>query len=106
MAGRESMKQTPLRKISNKQAAKNKVWKQIVQEIITGPADYKCEIRWEGCWINRQLGGHHIIKKSQLGENTKENCIIGCPNCHNHHRWAEGIPLSREEARERIAYRL
>ncbi len=49
------------------------------------------------------LTPHHIIHRVQAGCTHKpDNIIAGCANCHNHQKWVDGMPISREEARERI----
>ncbi len=91
-----------LKRKSKKQIDIDKVWKGIVADCIENRARYRCEINWLGCWVRVGLQGHHIVRRSQGGRHTKENCIIGCPNCHNHAKWSTGIPLSRAEARIKI----
>lgn len=34
---------------------------------------------------NRTLQVHHIIPKSQGGDNSLTNLVLACPNCHKHY---------------------
>lgn len=48
--------------------------------------EFRAKGRCEECgqlpdW--RGLQGHHIVKRSQGGEDTAENCLINCGRCHS-----------------------
>lgn len=71
------MKRTPLRKVSTKQAIKNKLWNKITNEVCF-ELDYICQYCGKhGQRLNPSgwdyLDGHHIIKR-RFNIHTKENC--------------------------------
>ena len=81
------MKRTVLRKISPKQAEKNRAWRKIVDELCQ-ELDYRCQ--WCGYkgqrtvperWID-WLTGHHIVSRARGGIYTKENCFLVHQSCH------------------------
>ena len=56
---------------------------------IFGPSclvDYNATIGFRPCevcgWDKATCDQHHIIPRSQGGNNQKENLIDACPNCH------------------------
>ena len=56
----------------------------------------KCMGRWG-------LTPHHIKHRGEPGcTHTKDNIMLGCPECHNHGKYADGMPITREEAYRRI----
>ena len=75
------MKRTRIKPISAKEKARRRKWNELVLYLIQFRARGKCE----ECHRSpdfRGLQGHHIIKRSQGGEDTKENCEILCGRCH------------------------
>jgi 5-methylcytosine-specific restriction endonuclease McrA len=40
--------------------------------------------RCQGCGSPRQLEVHHIVKRSQLGNDADANLITLCASCHRH----------------------
>lgn len=61
------MKRTPLRKVSKKQAAKNKAWTDITRK----------KMDWRGI-----SGGHHKDPRRN-GDYSPENHILLCAVCHS-----------------------
>jgi len=65
-----------MRKVSKKQATKNREWLKIVTEMIN-------EAPWcQECGTNFMLQGHHIVPRSKGGLYTRGNCRILCFECH------------------------
>lgn len=65
-------------------------------------ANYRCEIQGPDCLQNYGLTPHHIIHRSQGGLDECDNIIWGCAECHNHQKYPDGMPLTRQEAYQRI----
>jgi 5-methylcytosine-specific restriction endonuclease McrA len=97
--------QKPLGKISKKQTIKNRTWHE-VELICLERAGYTCELKGKDCMGKYGLTGHHIIHRSQGGKNLVGNCIIGCPECHNHVKYADGMPITKDEAYKIIGVNL
>lgn len=76
------MKQTRINPISKKQRKCKKTWAEIEAECIE-EAHHRCKVCGQPPRDFRGLKGHHIIKKSQGGKDTKENCLITCGACHS-----------------------
>jgi len=81
------MKKVPLKRISPKQAEKNRAWRKIVDELCQENG-YVCQ--WCGYkgqrtvperWID-WLTGHHIVSRARGGIYTKENCFLVHQSCH------------------------
>lgn len=75
------MKRTPLRKVSKKQAIRNREWNKTVAFLVADRAKYHCENcgqlpDWRG------LQGHHIIKR-RFNNDDPDNIEILCAKCHN-----------------------
>lgn len=87
----------PINKLSSRQVKKNKILTDILQ-ICIKRANYRCEIQGDDCLQTYALSGHHIQHRSQGGKHEVSNIIIGCPECHNHQKYTDGIPISREDA--------
>ena len=75
-----------LRKVSPKQAKKNKVWRRITDELCQ-EVEYRCI--WCGYKGQRTvserldwLTGHHIVSRARGGIYTKDNCFICHITCH------------------------
>jgi len=79
---------------SPRQTVRQAKFKALVLFLIAHRAHGRCEI-CGGMW---NLWGHHIVLRSQGGKDTPENTIIACGNCHDHHKYTNGIPLSMVEA--------
>lgn len=99
-----------LNKISPKTAEMNRLWNKLVTYLVFHRAKGLCEVRatdeckarkFKPDW--RGLSGHHIIRRYPVRIDTAGNCIIGCGDCHNHDKFPEGIPISRDSARKIIA---
>ena len=80
------MRRTPLRKVSHKQAEKNRAWRKITDELCR-ELGYVCG--WCGYKGQRTvpermdwLTGHHIISRARGGIYIKENCYICHITCH------------------------
>ena len=80
------MRRTPLRKVSHKQAEKNRAWRGIVDELCRENR-YVCQ--WCGFRGQRTvperfdwLTGHHIVSRARGGIYTRENCFLVCQSCH------------------------
>jgi len=81
------MKRTPLRKVSPKQAEKNRAWRKITDKLCeeTGYRCLWCGYRGQRTipeWLD-WLTGHHIKKRSRGGSYTKDNCYICHIPCHD-----------------------
>ncbi|GAG55627.1 unnamed protein product [marine sediment metagenome] len=75
------MKRTRIKPISAKEKARRKKWNELVLYLIQYRARGKCE----SCKKSpdfRGLQGHHIIKRSQGGEDEETNAIVLCGKCH------------------------
>ena len=75
-----------LRKISPKQAEKNRAWRKITDELCQENR-YTCS--WCGYKGQRTvperldwLTGHHIVSRARGGIYTKDNCFIVHQSCH------------------------
>ena len=75
------MKRTALRKVSKKQAAKNKAWTDITRrKIESGLVCERCngtKMDWRGI-----SGGHHKDPRRN-GDYSPENHILLCAVCHS-----------------------
>lgn len=89
--------QKRINRISDKQKEKNKILAEVLQVCIVR-ANYRCEIQGADCQQNYGLTGHHIQHRSQGGKHEIGNIIIGCQECHNHQKYTDGMPISRERA--------
>ena len=76
-----------MRKVSPKQAEKNRAWRGIVDELCRENR-YVCQ--WCGFRGQRTvperfdwLTGHHIVSRARGGIYTKENCYICHITCHD-----------------------
>jgi len=72
------MKRTPLRKVSQKQAEKNRIWNEITDEVCekSGYICFYCGKKGQRDNPDdprTYLDGHHIIKR-RFNIHTKENC--------------------------------
>ncbi len=73
------MKKTPLRKVSKKQAIKNKIWREITL-LKWGKQNHYCS--WCGRYVDNP-DGHHIIRRSRGRIDTEDNCYIVHRICHD-----------------------
>jgi len=76
------LKRTKLNPISKKTQARKQKWNELVKRLIEERAHGRCEECHELPDF-RGLHGHHIIYRSQGGEDTEENCIVLCGRCHD-----------------------
>jgi len=80
------MRKMPLRKVSPKQAKKNKVWRRITDELCqeTGYVCHWCGHKGQRTMPERLdwLVGHHIVSRARGGAYTKENCFLVHQSCH------------------------
>ena len=89
------MKRTPIPWQSKKQAQRQAGFKALVLYLYEAWAGGRCEI----CGTTKYLWGHHIGKRAQCGPDTPDNTIILCyGGCHDHNRWATGMPISQAAA--------
>ena len=98
---RGRMRKTPIRKQSVKQAQRQRAWNKLVVYLIQFRARGLCEICGKPPTFTG-LQGHHIIHRSQGGKDLVANAIIGCGDCHSHSKFASGIPLSIDDALEKV----
>jgi hypothetical protein len=89
---RSSPSRLPIRKVSKRQARKQREWKAVTKQR-KEMADGWCEARWSDCTGQGEYG-HHVRARSQGGENTVENCRWICGNCHR------AIHLFPQEAKD------
>ena len=75
------MKQTPLRRVSAKQARELALRRKLKRDLLE-ECDHICQtcgnLRLDG----RGLSLSHIIALSQGGKTTRTNCLIECYPCH------------------------
>ena len=83
------MKRTPLRKVSKKQAAKNRAQAEIRNEFLKEQIELFGYNFCQTCMRTfnpSQLDASHIIAKSRLGETSRENMVLECnafgAGCH------------------------
>lgn len=95
----------PLNPISEKTAELNRLWLARVLRLARTRAKWHCEICGEHVIFVGAFGlsGHHIVPRARGRIDTDDNCIIGCHKCHDHTQYAEGIPMSQEEAQRIIS---
>ena len=94
----------------NQKSAKKKLiekqWSYVTHFLFKWRSQGKCEIcgQYIGSIGLNALNGHHIIKRSQGGKHTIDNClVIGYYCCHRHDLYADGTPLDRERQLELCA---
>lgn len=92
---------TQINKVSTRQSHINSQWEKTVM-ICKVRCEGTCEIHGPDCVNNYGLTPHHIISRARGGSHLPSNCIIGCVECHNHAKYAEGTPLSVYEALELV----
>lgn len=90
-----------INKVSKNRQKELPYWEAVKKETIER-AKYQCEIQGEDCVRNYALTPHHITHRSQGGSDEPENIIWGCAECHNHHKYTDGMPISKEQAYQRI----
>lgn len=71
----------PIRKVSSKQAAKQRAWNKITEEKAIR-LNGLCE-RCGKAPDFRGLSGHHIVKRSLCGVYTEDNHMLLCGKCHS-----------------------
>ena len=76
------MKQTPLKKVSKKQALELKRRASLKKELIELHGNI-CMTCNNGNRDWRGLSLSHIIPLSRGGKTTRENCLIECSPCHS-----------------------
>jgi hypothetical protein len=95
-----------MKRQSTAKAREARVWRKLVVDLI---AEVRC---CELCYYPWLLTGHHIIKRSQGGTHTRDNCIILCQSmewhvdgCHDHSRFGSGMKCTLEQAQEIVRRR-
>ena len=76
------MKQTPLRKVSKKQAAELAVRTALKKELLE-ECDHSCMTCDNEHLDARGLSLSHIFPLGRGGKTTRENCLIECYVCHD-----------------------
>jgi len=76
------MKKTPIRKVSKKQAKRQREWTKRVLRLAEAQ-DWICARckKYYGFVGEWGLQGHHTIYRSAMGEDTDENCEVICWKC-------------------------
>ena len=92
---------TGIKKVSRHQARINYVWNKTVK-ICKVRCGGVCEVRGPECLFTYGITPHHVLPKARGGSHGPGNCILGCAECHNHHKYADGIPLSIDDALELV----
>lgn len=93
------LKRTPLRKVSKKQAEKNKLWLKIKGERIAYLVEKYDYCPCEYCKaVVGKLGraAHHIIRRWRSGTDTPGNCYICHRQCHDYIH-LKGIKVKQED---------
>jgi hypothetical protein len=52
-----------------------------------------CEVRGPDCLFTFGITPRHVVPRARGGCHSPGNCIMGCGECHNHHKYSGGIPL-------------
>lgn len=74
------MKRTPMRRQSSSSRARASEL-AVLKAAICVRASYRCENPW--CRMAAALDAHHVVKRSQGGEDTRENLVALCRRCHD-----------------------
>jgi hypothetical protein len=104
------MKKSPLKQRGKKTKARMERLAKLVKFLIDYRAHGKCEICAEYPSSIRILGGAHIEPRDYIGANdTIDNIIIACNQCHNHDNYASyehgGLKITKDRAREIVRRR-
>jgi hypothetical protein len=67
------------RKYRSGDSAKGKVYKALVTGLLAR-CGRRCENPW--CRVKAALDPHHVVKRSQGGEDTADNLVMVCRYCH------------------------
>lgn len=90
------MKRTPLRRVSEAQRLRNNEWKKATSQRRVA-CEYRCEASVAGVCDGYGCHGHHVIRRSQGGPQTVDNCRWVCRPCHaylhNNVMWAMSMGL-------------
>jgi hypothetical protein len=81
-----------IKKVSKTQSKINYIWNKTVK-ICKVRCGGVCEVRGPDCLVTYGITPHHVIPRARGGCHLPRNCIMGCGECHNHHKYANGIPL-------------
>jgi len=87
--------------VSKRQAHINYQWSKTVK-ICKVRCGGICEVRGPECLYNYGITPHHVVPRARGGSHTPSNCLMGCLNCHDHHKYSGGIPLSIDDALELV----
>lgn len=77
------VRRSTLRRISEAQRVRTAEWKRVTR-CRAESVEYVCEARVEGVCDGYGAHGHHVIRRSQGGPDTQENCRWVCRSCHRH----------------------
>jgi len=75
------MRRTALRAMSSKRRAKQNAYNK-ARMVVAARSHGRCEARLVGCDGDGNQA-HHILRRSQGGEDTPENLAWVCPTCHD-----------------------
>lgn len=92
---------TGIKKVSRRQSKINYVWSKTVK-ICKVRCEGVCEVRGPECLYTYGITPHHVIPRARGGSQDPGNCIMGCAECHNHHKYENGIPFEIEIALELV----
>ena len=81
-----------IKRVSKIQSKINYTWSKTVR-ICKVRCGGVCEVRGPDCLFTYGITPHHIIPRARGGSHGPGNCILGCQECHNHHKYSGGIPL-------------
>lgn len=91
------MRKTRIPKRSKKQIRREKGLAKLRDHLILNRAKGRCEL--PGCLSQFLLQEHHIVFRSRRRDDTAQNIMIGCFECHDHYKYPlSGLPISVEEA--------
>ena len=109
------LKRTPLKrstkpicKISKKQAKRKRNLRNMDAYFLDRSEGY-CEICGKYFGYIGKFGLHKAhIEPASVGviNDTKENIIAACGECHNHHKWPSGLICGKEKAKEIVRKRI
>lgn len=92
-----------IRKVSSKQAKKNRTWSALKLARIKASINCVGSISCEGCPVTfydveraqEGLQGHHRVQRSLCGEYTDENMALFCHVCHQLVHSSSGLRAAR-----------
>jgi 5-methylcytosine-specific restriction endonuclease McrA len=92
---------TGIKRVSRHQARINYRW-SITVKICKARCGGVCEVRGPECLVTYGITPHHVVPRARGGSHSPANAIMGCCECHNHHKYSGGIPLSIDDALELV----